>query len=1127
MDSVSSLGSTLLSPTLSDSSLLLDDTFMESKSTDRLENPTTGCTPPLNHSVQNILMNVGYIEEDINSAISNQKAIERNEGNEGNIYGRNRPTTHVFSQGKVFTYPKLEVPKHPNSKRKNYRAEKSVLQGGSANLSVPVLDPEVSPFIPTNPNHHIFTSLRSIRIDNLKNVIIGQLNINSLRNKFHALTEIIRGNIDILIITETKLDHTFPQNQFRIPGYRIPYRKDRDKHGGGVMIFVREDIPSDELLKHEMDEDTEILFIEVNLRKTKILLIAAYNSPTLKYRKPDDTFFQQIAHALDVYSGYDKFILVGDLNLNALVENEALDDFMDEFHAKNLVKDPTCYANPSNPSCLDLYITNSYRSFQGTTTVTTGLSDCHKMVVTVLKTTFPKADPRIITYRDYSTYCAEDFGNDLQRNLNLIKEGEYQPFDDVFMNTLQTNHPTKKKTLRANQQAYVSREMRKGIMTRSRLQHRYWKYGTEDCRLQMKKQENYCNKLYKKERKNYYTNLDPKNIEDERKFWLTMKPLHSDKNSGIREKIMLVENGELIDDDLQIAETFNAFFSNSVDALGIVENKLLLNPVSTSDVGVDKCIKMYETHPSIINIRRHVKVEHEFYFRPITAAEMEKKIAALNPKKNGGGIPTKILRDMRGIVSKPLTEIWNKQCIGNKLFPSKLKLGDITAVFKALEKTLKKNYRPITVLAVISKLFEKIMDEQTDAYIDEKLSKYVCGYRKGGYNPQLTLTHMIEKMKKSRDRGGHAGAVLMDLSKAFDTIKHELLIAKLHAYGFSRDALELIHNFLNDRWHRTKINNSYSSWKKIKCGMPQGSVNGPKWFNIYLNDLFFLFINTEACNIADDTTPFACDEHIPTLIRNLESDTASALMWFDANYMKSNQSKCHFIMPSSSPELFWIRVGEQVIWESRHEKLLGQGIDKELKFHEHVKNICKKASAKVTALARLIKIVPLWRKKIIFHSFVKSQFSHCPLVWMFNLSRVLNARIDRLLERGLRIVYEDYTSTFDDILKRDGSVRIHHKNIQLVAVEMYKVKNNLCPELMKCLFQINPNPRDGHTFVIPNVHTEYMGKLSLSYFGPVVWETMLPEKYKNILTLDKFKDEIKGWIPSCKCRLCKEWVILK
>ena len=144
---------------------------------------------------------------------------------------------------------------------------------------------------------------------------------------------------------------------------------------------------------------------------------------------------------------------------------------------------------------------------------------------------------------------------------------------------------------------------------------------------------------------------------------------------------------------------------------------------------------------------------------------------------------------------------------------------------------------------------------------------------------------------------------------------------------------------------------------------------------------------------------------------------------------------------------------------------------------------------------------------------------------MFNLSRVLNRRINRLQERGLRIVYGDYESSFEELLRQDGSVCIHHLNIQLVALEMFKVKNGLCPELMKCLFKMNPNPRAGQqTFVIPSVETVYMGKLSLSYFGPVVWEKMLPEKYKMIETLNKFKDEIKRWIPDCQCRLCETWV---
>ena len=269
--------------------------------------------------------------------------------------------------------------------------------------------------------------------------IIAQLNINSISNKFKFLEKDICANLDILLISETKLDDSFSSAQFLLDGFSKPYRLDLCSNGGGILLYIRDDILS-RLLSNS--NKTESIFAEINFRKKKWLICASYNP----HKSNISNHLHHLGKGLDNYIGnYDNILLLGDFNSE--FSEPCLNDFCDIYNLKNLVKEPTCYKNPDNPSCIDLFLTNRPRTFQCTTTIETGISDFHKLVVTVLKTFYKKQRPKIIHYRNYKNFENGNFRQDLKKELLKfdVTNAPLSNFNDTVLSVLDKHAPKKKK----------------------------------------------------------------------------------------------------------------------------------------------------------------------------------------------------------------------------------------------------------------------------------------------------------------------------------------------------------------------------------------------------------------------------------------------------------------------------------------------------------------------------------------------------------------------------------------------------------------------------------------------------------------------------------------------------------
>ena len=981
-----------------------------------------------------------------------------------------------------------------------------------------------------------FPELHSFREKHSKNFIFGHLNINWFHTKFQEIHDILsKGLLDLFAISETKLNPSIKSEVFKfyLQDFSM-YRQDRPGAvaGGGILCYINSAIPHTPRYDLGFNQDgIESMVFEVVIKRQRIFFIIIYRPPSVSVTN--------LIYAIDYIclrcqALSQTLYLMGDLNVDFQCENNPLINVMNDYSLRNIISGPTCFKNIERPTLNDVILTNCPKRILCTLNINTGMSDHLNHIQAATRLFAPKGTNREIVYRTYKRFNEDLFLEDLRNTMSNIDfigdvNEKCELHSRLFSEVIDRHAPQKKRKLRPNMLPFMNGTLRKAINVKGMLRRRYLRFKTDENKKLAASQSNLVTQLKRDAMKSYLqkncntTANETKN--QSKRFWETVRPFLSD-NGKAKESIILRENEQVIVKDENICNIFNDYFVN------------IASDLAESGVDVhgplDDIIDIYNDHPSIAEIKkRNTNYDDvHFIFDTVSSNTMHRKIMQMNTKKACGydGISAKLVKIGAPVLSESLTSLYNMS-VNCNVYPSNLKHAEISPLFKKEDKLDKTKYRPVNVLVAMSKLFEGLMMDQLTIYMSQRLSDLLSAYR-SGYSTQHVLLRAIEDWKNALDRGEHVGVVAMDLSKAFDSIPHGLLLAKLYAYGLSKEACELIRSYLTDRKQRVKVNSSRSDWQVMIRGIPQGSIAGPVIFNIFINDLFYVL--EDLCslyNYADDNKLAYWDKCMNVIKMNLELATSAAIKWFKENNMKANAAKFHVLFitrDKSLPELE-LYIDGATLQSEPYIKLLGIYIDSELNFHHHVMEICKKAGSQVRAMARLSGMLDFDSKYLIFNAFIISNFMYCPLVWHMCGTGDTKA-LEKVQKRALCYVLDDFNDTYENLLTRASRCTLYLSRLRFLVTEIYKCMNDLSPSYMKHIFimkETSHGLRDKSLLKLPKYNTVTYGFKTIRYQGSKLWNG-LSYDMKCSCSLVSFKSSIQKWSgPQCKCGYCLQCSLIR
>ena len=454
------------------------------------------------------------------------------------------------------------------------------------------------------------------------------------------------------------------------------------------------------------------------------------------------------------------------------------------------------------------------------------------------------------------------------------------------------------------------------------------------------------------------------------------------------------------------------------------------------------------------------------------------------------------------------------------IFPDEMKIAKIKPLFKAGERDIVSNYRPISILPVFSKLLERIMYNRVYAHVTSNSLLYMKQF---GFQSQNSTEYAILQLAKeiyeSFGKQEYTLGVFVDLSKAFDTVNHNILLMKLEYFGLKNEHINWFKSYLSNRQQFVSYdNNKQSSNKNINCGVPQGSILGPLLFLLYVNDSCNASNILKPIMFADDTNLFFSAKNIKHLFQTMKKELIIIQDWFNANKLSLNVTKTKYSffhslssadkIPLRLPEL---KINNTVIKREEKMKFLGVLLDENITWRPHIKCIESKISKNLGILYKARYFLNSACTKQLYFSFIHTYLNYGNIPWGSTNKSKLNVILRRQKHASRIIYFKDKYTHARPLLKEMNALNIYQLNINNTLLFMHKVKNNTTPNIFKQSFNINTNKYNTKStntkFHKPLIKTKY-NQYSIVYRGPHLWNSLISDTLID-LSFSSFKNKRK------------------